>query len=115
MRNGRPRTCLPQVRTVSTLLILAVFAAALVVPGCSDDATIPGPSPTGLPQANFSGQLDPGTAAFVLTRVDVTQPGQLPVAVICDLDIVDRIRGHIARTGAADLFEHQPSRAPPAP
>jgi hypothetical protein len=36
------------------------------------------------------------------------------VAVICDLDIVDRIRSHIARTGAADLFEPQASRAPPA-
>jgi hypothetical protein len=36
------------------------------------------------------------------------------VAVICDLDIVDRIQRHIARTGAADLFEPQASRAPPA-
>ena len=36
------------------------------------------------------------------------------VAVICDLDVVDRIRRHVARTGAADLFESQASRAPPA-
>jgi hypothetical protein len=36
------------------------------------------------------------------------------VAVICDLDIVDRIQRHIARTGAADLFEPHTSRAPPA-
>jgi len=35
------------------------------------------------------------------------------VAVIPNLDVVDRILRHLARTGGADLFAQQESRAPP--
>lgn len=35
------------------------------------------------------------------------------VAVICNLDVVDRIRQHLTRVARADLFEHERPRAPP--
>jgi hypothetical protein len=35
------------------------------------------------------------------------------VAIICNLDVVDRILRHLARKGGADLFTQQESRAPP--
>lgn len=81
MRDDRPRTWLPSMERISTLVTLALLTSLAGFAGCSEDSTKPGQPASGAPQENFEAQLDPSASSFVLTRVPGTQPGQAPAEV----------------------------------
>lgn len=67
-------------RRIPTFVLLAAVSL-LAFAGCSGDATRPGASDDGIPQATFDAQLDPARSTFVLERATATQPDGRPVEV----------------------------------